>query len=402
MKTVDSKQSVTTTGAAKYLGVSNATIYRMVENNLLNPLKTPGGQRRFDIKELEEYKIKSKEIKAPQNPSIKENLVKEGQTSYQQLNLLDLPNVEDSNSVDSSDELVTESDGVIDPRNKLNDLSGKDWLPETKSFWFQKGLGSKHPHAQIERQHPAPFSFQDVGRLIKFFTKEGQHVLDPFSGVGSTLKAAALLNRIGTGIELSEHWNTLAKERLDYEVSTGEALKHTFITGDCRKELKKMVDDSFDFIVTSPPYWSILNKKADHKVQRDRVNNNLATNYSDSVDDLGNISDYSEFLDILVDQVFVQCGRVLKTSKYMCIIVSDFRNKSEFVSFHSDIIQRLNLKSICNRSRLTLQGVKVLLQNHKSLLPYGYPFAYVENIHHQYILIFKKVEIKKKSKKDMN
>lgn len=39
---------------------------------------------------------------------------------------------------------------------------------------------------------------------------------------------------------------------------------------------------------------------------------------------------------------------------------------------------------------LKLQGTKILLQNHKSLLPYGYPFAYVENIHHQYILIFRK------------
>ena len=45
-----------------------------------------------------------------------------------------------------------------------------------------------------------------------------------------------------------------------------------------------------------------------------------------------------------------------------------------------------------------LQGVKVLLQNHKSLLPYGYPFSYVENIHHQYILIFKK-QVKKMQKK---
>ena len=37
-----------------------------------------------------------------------------------------------------------------------------------------------------------------------------------------------------------------------------------------------------------------------------------------------------------------------------------------------------------------------MLQNHKSLLPYGYPFAYVENIHHQYILIFRKGNQRKK------
>src|SRR4051812_7712399 len=83
----------------------------------------------------------------------------------------------------------------VDPRNKLNELTAREWIPETKSFWFQKGLGASHPHAEIERLHPAPFSFQDVGRLIRFFTKSGEEVLDPFLGVGSTLKACAVLGR---------------------------------------------------------------------------------------------------------------------------------------------------------------------------------------------------------------
>ena len=47
----------------------------------------------------------------------------------------------------------------------LNDLTGREWIAETKNVWFQKGLGAKHPEAQIERQHPAPYSFQDVARL---------------------------------------------------------------------------------------------------------------------------------------------------------------------------------------------------------------------------------------------
>lgn len=90
-------------------------------------------------------------------------------------------------------ETVEVDRGKYDQRNKLNDLTGKEWMPETKSFWYQKGLGKSHPHAQIEKQHPAPFSFQDISRLVNFFTKEGDTVLDPFSGVGSTVKAANLL-----------------------------------------------------------------------------------------------------------------------------------------------------------------------------------------------------------------
>jgi len=299
---------------------------------------------------------------------------------------------------ESSEEAQTESEPVpqtVDPRNSLNDLTGKEWLPETKSFFFQKGLGAKHPHAQIERQHPAPYSFQDIGRLVLFFTKKGQRVLDPFGGVGSTAKACAINGRICTSIELSSKWHELSIQRLETEVEPGASTEHEFINADCIPTLKKFEDSTFDFMVTSPPYWAILNKKADHKVKKGRVDQNLATNYSSSDNDLANIEKYEDFLDVLVTHVFRECGRVLREKKYMCIVVSDFRHKSEFISFHSDLIQRLLHIDVGSGCELTLQGVKILAQNHKSLLPYGYPFAYVENIHHQYILIFRKTKKKK-------
>lgn len=302
---------------------------------------------------------------------------------------------EEDNSIQLENEVIEQ---VVDPRNTLNDLTGKEWLPETKSFFFQKGLGAKHPHAQIERLHPAPYSFQDISRLILFFTKKGNTVLDPFGGVGSTAKACALNDRICTSIELSPEWHELSIKRLETEVSEGSSADHTFINADCIPTLKTLEDGIFDFMVTSPPYWAILNKKADHKVKKGRVEQNLATNYSDSNRDLGNIERYEDFLDILVKDVFLECGRVLKEKRYMCIVVSDFRNKSEFISFHSDLIQRLTHSDVGSGCELSLQGVKILAQNHKSLLPYGYPYAYVENIHHQYILIFRKMKKKKEQK----
>src|SRR5690242_1175784 len=84
-------------------------------------------------------------------------------------------------------EVNDEANGRVDARNQLNDLTAKEWIVETVSVWNQRGLGAGHKDAQIERQHPAPFSFTDVGRLIRFFTKSGAVVLDPFVGVGSTL-----------------------------------------------------------------------------------------------------------------------------------------------------------------------------------------------------------------------
>jgi len=273
--------------------------------------------------------------------------------------------------------------------NQLNDLSAKEWIPETVSVYIQKGLGAGHKDAQIERQHPAPFSFQDVARLIRFFTKADQLVLDPFSGVASTLKACALNNRNGIGIELVEKYHKLAQKRLETEVdgSLFNSSKQKLIHGDSFEVIKDFEDDLFDFIVTSPPYWNILSK-IDHKAKQERLSNKLDTKYSEDKRDIGNIKKYEDFLETLTS-FFNDCSRILKPKKYLCIVVSDFRNKSRFHMFHSD------LASMLEKNYYTLKGITVLYQKFKKVFPYGYPYSYVPNIHHQYILILQNHDKKK-------
>ena len=318
-----------------------------------------------------------------------EKIVKDGLISYTDADGKKYYSVTELKTFMDTDKYKELVNGAVDSRNNLNDLTGKEWLPETKSFFYQKGLGANHPEAQIEKLHPAPYSFQDISHLVNFFTKRGMEVLDPFGGVGSTAKACEINGRVCTSIELSPVWYELSIKRLETEVGKGSSKKHHFINGDCCEELLKIPSESMDFMVTSPPYWGILNKQ-DQKVKKNRVANNLETKYSEDEKDLGNIANYEEFLEILVKQVFLQCARTLRYGKYMAIVVSDFRDKSEYISFHSDLIHELNKKAIPGGGVLRLQGTKILLQNHKSLLPYGYPFAYVENIHHQYVLIFRK------------
>ena len=256
--------------------------------------------------------------------------------------------VQEINTFMNSEEYDKLINGTVDPRNQLNDLTGKDWLPETKSFFYQKGLGANHPEAQIEKLHPAPYSFQDIAHLVKFFTKAGMRVLDPFGGVGSTAKACEVTGRVCTSIELSKTWHNLSIERLEKEVGEGTSKKHNFINGDSCEELLKIDSESMDFMVTSPPYWGILNKQ-DQKVKKNRVANNLETKYSESEQDLGNVEEYEEFLKILVSKIFLQCARTLKTGKYMAIVVSDFRDKSDYISFHSDLIHDLNKAEISGK-----------------------------------------------------
>jgi DNA modification methylase len=272
------------------------------------------------------------------------------------------------------------SEGV-DPRNSLNDLTSREWLPETISVWTQRGLGANHAEARIERQHPAPFSFTDVSRLVRFFTKRGGVVLDPFVGVGSTLKACALEGRKGIGFELNPKYAKLAEKRLETEISDlwSNQNPQKVLTGDARALVADLADNSLDFVVTSPPYWNILHKE-DHKAKQERLEHNLDTRYSDSEQDLGNIDNYNTFL-LELAKILGACGRALKPKRYMAVIVSDFRDKSKFVLFHADLAKQLEA------FHFEMRGLGVLYQRHKRIFPYGYPYAYVPNIHHQFILI---------------
>lgn len=270
---------------------------------------------------------------------------------------------------------------TVDPRNALNALTSTEWLPETVSVWNQRGLGANHPDAQIERQHPAPFSFTDVSRIVRFFTKPGEVVLDPFVGVGSTLKACAVEGRNGIGFELNPKYAELANERLRVEVNNlySNLTNQDVRVGDARDLIKDLTENSLDLIITSPPYWNILHKE-DHKAKQARKEYDLDTRYGDDKRDIGNIHDYGMFLEEL-SSILGTCVRALKPKKYMAVIVSDFRDKSRFIMFHADLVRALE------QYHLELRGLTILHQRHKRIFPYGYPYAFVPNIHHQYIII---------------
>lgn len=257
-----------------------------------------------------------------------------------------------------------------DPRNRLNDLSNKKWIQETKSFW----LSRPGPRDDLKTQHPATFAESDISRLIRFFTKGGDLVLDPFVGTGSALVACEQTGRQGVGIELIGRWADIARQR---------APNSTIMLGDARRVLRGFKEESVDFVVTSPPYWSILNKELDHKTRAERVRRGLDTTYSEDPLDMGNIKSYELFLEE-IGVVFAECLRVLRPGKYIGVIVSDFRHDSEYVMYHSDIAGLLQTRGF------VLKGLIVLLQDDKNLYPYGMPYDYVPNIHHQYIVVARK------------
>jgi len=73
--------------------------------------------------------------------------------------------------------------------------------------------------------HPAPFPEEIPKRLITLYTKEGNTILDPFSGTGTTMKVASDLKRNSIGCELSQEYAGYTKERLGISIDIQDLTK---------------------------------------------------------------------------------------------------------------------------------------------------------------------------------
>ncbi|MCO6451424.1 MAG: site-specific DNA-methyltransferase [Caldilineales bacterium] len=87
-------------------------------------------------------------------------------------------------------------------------LMEKEW--ET-GLWDIPNVKSNHPEKTV---HPAQFPIELVERCVLSMSEEGDWVLDPYSGVGSTLIAALKQGRKGMGCEKEAEYVEIAEDRL--------------------------------------------------------------------------------------------------------------------------------------------------------------------------------------------
>lgn len=92
--------------------------------------------------------------------------------------------------------------------SRKSDINKDEFMCWTNGVWSFNGESKK------KIGHPAPFPLELPHRCIKLFSFVGDTILDPFVGSGTTLIAAALLNRIGVGIEIDPQYCELAKRRI--------------------------------------------------------------------------------------------------------------------------------------------------------------------------------------------
>ncbi|MBU0609478.1 MAG: site-specific DNA-methyltransferase [Armatimonadetes bacterium] len=265
-------------------------------------------------------------------------------------------------------------------KNKLNDLSTRDWLKFQKS-WF---IHNPPPRQKGVLRHPAKFPESMIEEFIRFFTKAGQVVLDPMAGTGSTVVAAARAGRVGLGVELQEQYAQIAREWLDEEQRRlfSEAPEGSrIITGDALK-LSRLKLPPVDYCITSPPYWDMLRRQG-FETQRKRAQaDDLDMYYSEDEADLGNIEDYDEFLRLLL-RVYRQVAKVLREGAYLTVIVKNVKKGGTIYPLAWDLGRGVG-------RFLKLKDEKIWCQDNQKLAPYGMGNAWVSNTMHHYCLNFRK------------
>jgi DNA modification methylase len=241
--------------------------------------------------------------------------------------------------------------------------------------------------------------------LIEFFTKSGERVLDPFAGVGGTLIGASIARpspRECVGIEISHDWAMVYEQVLASEPTL---LRQDLVVGDCLEVMDSWLagqptralndhwveasaEQAFDFIVTDPPYNIHLKQtmSGDAGATYTGEFTNRRTDYnmrSDHSRDLANLPDHDSYLKAM-EEIFGRCIKLLKPTRYMAVIVRNAYQDGEYQFTHAE------LAACAKRAGFVPKGEIVWYQTGSRLRPYGYPYNYIPNISHQFIVVLQR------------
>jgi DNA modification methylase len=272
-----------------------------------------------------------------------------------------------------------------DPRNRLNDLTGREWVHFLSSV-EATAYPTKGPQSfghDLRRVHPSPKPPQLMKRIVEFFTRRGAWVLDPFMGVGGTLLGCSLAGRNAVGFDLSPSYIETY-----YNVARQEGLRiQTAIAADARRMMQypEVTGRAFDMVLTDPPYSDMMTRPQSGEKKK-RTGTASATPFTASPHDLGNLP-YDLFLEELTAILESALG-VLKPAGYMVVFAKDLQpTERHHNMLHADLVIKLS-----ELPGLAYRGCKIWYDQTPRLYPFGYPYRFVANQLHQYILVFQKLD----------
>ncbi len=274
--------------------------------------------------------------------------------------------------------------GIYHTGNRLNDLTGKEWVFSTRSV-----INKAYPPSlqlELRSQHGGQKPPELCAELIRTFTKTGQRVLDPFAGVGGTLLGASLSDRSALGVELNPRWIEIYQE-----VCRRESLDaHQVIQGDSREVLATLPAASFDFLLTDVPYWDMDKrrrsrgkfKRAGGESTERRKSKLTRFDGEEQEAATAGVSGREEWLQLMGD-VFGQARRLLKPKSYMAVFIGDMYHSGRYHPLSSYLMGLLDDLGYTMKANLVWYDVS------KKLNVYGYRYEFIPSMVHQNILVFR-------------
>lgn len=171
---------------------------------------------------------------------------------------------------------------------------------ETNTVWAFPDRGKWATHDAKYRGNWSPYIPRNV---ILRYSEEGDTVLDPFVGGGTTAVEAKLTNRNFVGFDINPEAVELSRKKCDFNLDT--TATSVIDLGDARK--LPLDDSSVDLICAHPPYADIIH-------------------YSENIEGDLSLLPIKDFL-FEMGRVADECRRVLKKGKFCAILMGDMRKK---------------------------------------------------------------------------
>lgn len=225
------------------------------------------------------------------------------------------------------------------PAKHINCLSAKEWIQRQVAIWeffYEKR------DIRDKNIHPAVFPIALPARCIELFTHEGELVLDPFVGIGTTLLAAQDLNRNAVGFDLNEKYVEFSKARLAQSRLFG-GTKQIAIKDDAHNIPEYLKEGTVSLSVTSPPYANMLNRRRLNKSIRGNLRANQyylqIQQYSNDPRDLGTMEPvkYAQALE----EIYRGILPLLKPKAHCIINVTDLWWANKRIPVHLYVIEAL-------------------------------------------------------------
>ncbi len=264
----------------------------------------------------------------------------------------------------------------------INCMTAKEWLKSQLGVWqfFYEGRDIRD-----KKVHPATFPISLARKVIELFTHEGELVLDPFVGSGTTLVAASDLNRDAVGFDLQKSYVELSASRLQPNANLLNNAQQVAVHDDARNIPLYFQPETVALIWTSPPYANLLNRERKNKSRRDRKTEQLGKveQYSQDSRDLGTM--VLEEYALAMGEIYEKLLPLLRPKGHCVINVPDMWWENKRITIHVALIEELRRRGYELRNVIIWDRTNIV----NRIGIFGWPSNYITmGVTFEYLLDF--------------